>query len=215
MNWMRRSNYTTRGQDGTTVVEILIVCVIIAVVAGFALMQRGSANEQFQRQNVARGLKVAFERARFDSVKRRAECNGDQAKVVLNGTSFILTSFENQGGAMVAVPRTTSLAGQNIVIADSAGATLSTENSVYFNQRGEAVDVSGVLISPSFLVCGGGACPDPLTNDRVNRIYVSPTGTVNMLGAQTPPSLGSPGGTAPVTDAINDNLVLSTGFTCP
>ena len=47
---MRRSNYTTQGQDGTTVVEVLVVVVIISVVAAFAIMNKGTANEQFQRQ---------------------------------------------------------------------------------------------------------------------------------------------------------------------
>ena len=61
------------GQAGISLVELLVVIVIIAIVASVALMRRGSANEQFQRQNASRELKTAFERARFDSVKRRAD----------------------------------------------------------------------------------------------------------------------------------------------
>ena len=70
---MARLSYTTQGQDGTTLVEALVVILIISIVAAMAIMNRGSADEQFKRQNLARELKVAFERARFDSVKRRAE----------------------------------------------------------------------------------------------------------------------------------------------
>ena len=69
---MDRISFNSKSQAGVTIVELLVVCVIIAIIAGFALMQRGGANEQFQRQNVARELKFALERARFDSVKRRA-----------------------------------------------------------------------------------------------------------------------------------------------
>jgi hypothetical protein len=53
-----------------------VVISIIAIVAAIALMQRGNSNEQFKRQNITWGLKNAFERARFDSVKRRPENTG-------------------------------------------------------------------------------------------------------------------------------------------
>ena len=71
-------------QSGVTLVELLVVIVVISILAGFALLQRGNANEQLRRQNAAQQLKVAFERARFDSVKRRAECDPNKAKVVIS-----------------------------------------------------------------------------------------------------------------------------------
>src|SRR5690606_12428047 len=84
---------------GFSFVELMVVIVIIVIVATLALMQRGSANEQFQRQNVARELKVALERARFDSVKRRAL---PPAKVEVRPDRFILTTYRIDAGAPVA-----------------------------------------------------------------------------------------------------------------
>jgi prepilin-type N-terminal cleavage/methylation domain len=52
-------HHNFKSQRGVTLIELLVVIVIIAVVSAFALMQRGKSNEQFQRQNIARQLKVA------------------------------------------------------------------------------------------------------------------------------------------------------------
>jgi len=215
MGMISPRHYQFERQSGVTLTELLIVIVIIAIVSTFALMNRGSANAQFQRQNIARELKVALEQARFDSVKRRTGCTANQAKVVVNSTSFVLwTDTDVDGIPEASESVTNAFSGQNIVVADSAGATLTSANTIYFNQRGETVDLNGASIAPTFLVCNGGSCPNPLTNDRVSRIYVSPTGTVNMLGAAAPPTLGSSGGTAAATDVINNNLVLSSGSGC-
>jgi len=193
-------HYDRNSQNGVTVVELLVVIIIIAIVATLALMQRGSANSQFQRQNVARELKVALERARFDSVKRRAATSATQAKVLVNTGGYTLTTDINLNGTLESsddVAKTVS--GQNIVIAGSGGTTLPI--TVMFNQRGEAVDSSGVSISPVFLVCNA-SCSSP-TNATSNLVIVTPTGTVNLLaGGSTVPAFNAP----PVT-----NVAVGTG----
>jgi Tfp pilus assembly protein FimT len=50
----------------------MVVILVLAIVSTIAIMNMGSSKIQLERQTVARELKVAFERARFDSVKRRA-----------------------------------------------------------------------------------------------------------------------------------------------
>ena len=183
-------HHNRSSQSGLTLVELLVVIIIIAVVAALALMQRGSANEQFQRQNVARELKVAFERARFDSVKRRADTSATQAKVLVDAGVYTLTTDINQNGTLESsddIARTIS--SQNIVIAGSGGTSIPL--TVRFNQRGEAVDASGVSISPVFLVCNV-SCSSP-TNANANIVLVTPTGTVNLLsGGATPPTFSAP-----------------------
>jgi len=177
------------------------VIIIIAVVATLALMSRGSANSQFQRQNVARELKVAFERARFDSVKRRADSAATQAKVLVDAGVYTLTTDINLNGTLESsddIAKTVS--GQNIVIAGSVGTTLPV--TVRFNQRGEAVDSSGASISPVFLVCNA-SCSSPTTANS-NLVIVTPTGTVNLLaGNATVPTFNAP----PVT-----NVAVGTGI---
>ena len=145
---MLGGTHWVRGQHGVSLIETLVVICIISIVAAIALMQRGSANTQFQRQNVARELKVAFERGRFDSVKRRADTSGVQAKVIVDVNSYTLTSYVDVSGTMTATDASSNFSAQNIVIAGYGG--LSLPYTVYYNQRGEAVDSGGASISPTF-----------------------------------------------------------------
>jgi len=173
-----------------SLIETLVVIAIIVVVAGLALMQRGSANAQFQRQNVARELKVAFERGRFDSVKRHAEGAGP-ATVVVDANSYTLTTDLNMDGTFQSSEIvTTNLSAQNITIAGYTSMSLPV--TVTFNKRGEASAVGGgVAVTPQFYVCNG-TCPQTPTNGTANIVLVTPTGTVNLLaGSATPPTFAN------------------------
>ena len=208
------SKHPKSGQSGVTIVELLVVCVVIGIIAAFAFMQRGTADAQFKRQNVAQSLKSAFERARFDSVKRRAECDAQKAKVFIDATSFTLTTDSNQDRVLDASDNeVTDFSGQDIVISGNVDFGLPV--TVVFNQRGEATLVgAGGATNPTFFVCnvGCGSMPNP----NANIIIVTPTGTVNMLaGTAAIPVFGAPGGTVVGTgDEINDNMVLSTSTGC-
>lgn len=197
-------------QRGVTVVELLVVVVVIAVIVGFALMQRGGANEQFKRQNVAQELKSAFERARFDSVKRRADSSGIQAKVVVDQTTFTLTTDRDQNGLLeTSDNEVANLSGQNIVIAGNTGITLPV--TITYNQRGEATAIdAGGVIEPVFLVCNV-SCASP-TQANSNIVLVTPTGTVNLLAGGSPlPTFSPPGGisTVPANTSINNTAVVT------
>jgi prepilin-type N-terminal cleavage/methylation domain-containing protein len=196
-------------QSGVTLVELLVVIVIIAIVAGIALMQRGSADAQFKRKNVARELKVAFERARFDSVKRRAQITPTdvRATVQVTASSYTLTTYTvDSAGASTPSSQTTDASGQNVLIAGNGSVTLPY--TIYSNQRGEAVDSAGTSISPSFLVCNA-TCGSPSTS-TANLVIVTPTGTVNLLsGDASVPTFNAPPVTSvPVSTGINNTARL-------
>jgi hypothetical protein len=186
-----------------------VVIVIIAIVAAIALMNRGSADSQFKRQNVARELKTAFERARFDSVKRRAQITPSdvRATVVVSSNSYALTTYPiDSSGAPVANTLTTSTSGQNVVIGGNG--SIGLPFTIYYNQRGEAVDVGGASISPSFYVCNV-SCTSP-TNNNANLLIVTPTGTVNLLpGGSSVPNFIAPSVTpVPPSTGINNTATL-------
>ena len=195
---MNTQSQKIRNDRGVSLVELLVVIVLIAILAAFAMMQRGSANEQLQRQNVARELKVALERARFDSVRRRATTAGTQAQVSVSPTAYTVTTYFSDGVTANTVTR--DIAFQNIVI-DS---TLT----VYFNQRGEVVDGSGVSISPVFNVCNVSCSSMTAANSNV--VLITPTGTVNLLaGGSSIPTFSAPPVTnVPVTTGISNTVVI-------
>lgn len=175
-------------EAGVSLVELLVVVAIIAVVASLALMQRGSANEQFQRQNISRELKVVLERARFDSVKRRAANTVLQASVTVNATSFTLVTDVNMDGDLSdpADSHTTDFAGENITIVPQSGTLPIT---ISYNQRGEP-DVT----NPTFVVCNGTCDFNTDTASNADIVLVTPTGTVNLLpGGADLPQFSSPG----------------------
>lgn len=199
---------SVRGQRGVSLIEILVVIVIISIVSAIALMQQGSANTQFQRQNIARELKVAFERARFDSVKRRAQPPvnvGDpdpRARVVVNSNSFVLWTDVNANGIPEAGEAVTTALPTGVVNAKYGSGSLPL--TVTFTMRGETTSSS----APQFYVCNG-SCSSP-TNDNSNIVLVTPTGTVNLLaGGAGLPAFGVPSVNAiPTSSGINPDAVL-------
>ena len=214
---MNTQSQKIRNDRGVSLVELLVVIVLIAILAAFAMMQRGSANEQLQRQNVARELKVALERARFDSVKRRAQNPGSatadtRARVVLTANSYTLVTDNNANADLVnddgtfdAGDAVTYNLGAGIVFAGS-GITLPA--TVLFDHRGEVTAISSSGINPVFLVCNA-SCSSP-TNINSNLVVVTPTGTVNLLaGASAIPTFSAPPVTnVPVGTGISNTVVI-------
>lgn len=166
-------------ERGFSAVEMVVVFVIIAIVASIAVMSFAAPNKQFKRQNVARELKVAFERGRFDSVKRHAAGAGP-ATVVVGAASYTLTTDLNQDGTFQPSESVVTNFSSDITISGYASQSLPV--TVTFNQRGEATatDASNAVVSPQFRVCNGVCSQSPTSSDS-NIVLVTPTGTVNML----------------------------------
>ena len=76
-------------QSGFSLIEVFIVLVIMGILTTLALLQLGTSRVDFQRQRISLEFKVYLERARFDSVKRRAEGVGP-ANVVVEDDKFTL-----------------------------------------------------------------------------------------------------------------------------
>ena len=194
---MAHTFHSSSHQSGVSLIEVLVVIVIIAVLTGFAVMQQSSASSSFRRQNAARELKTAFERARFDSVKRRADgASVPFANVYVEATQVRLTTDANQNGLIDGSDSTVTQLPANITIAPRTG--LSLPLTVSFNRRGEP-DIA----DPSFVVCNGTCDFSNDTPSNANIVYITATGTVNMLPGgsnvtafATPQVQTVPGGTS-------------------
>ena len=184
-------------QKGVTLVELMVVILLIVILSTIAIMNMSSSKIQFERQTVARELKVAFERARFDSVKRRA-ISSQQANVVVTENSFTLKTDINQNSTIeTSEDRVNSSWNPGISIRNTSGAAaLSSAVTVAFNKRGESNPTGG----SAFLVCNGDCTTPNVSNS--NLVVVTATGTVNILsGGATVPTFSIPSVTTVNTNA--------------
>lgn len=183
-----------------SLVELIIVILIISVVASLALLQRGSANEQFQRQNASRELKYAFERARFDSVKRRAEGAGPAEVIVASDRFTLRTDADLNTSGLESV---VTLLPPNISIAIYEGG--SGNVTVSFDKRGETTTTGAT--DPIFLICNDTCTAANDTSANANIVLITATGTVNMLpGGVTQPSFTPPTVAGPIGNAANIDI---------
>jgi prepilin-type N-terminal cleavage/methylation domain-containing protein len=198
---MRTPSPSNSHQAGVTITELLVVVVVISVIAGIALIQRGGANEQFNRQNAARELKFAFERARFDSVKRRAEGSGP-ANVVVENDKFTLSTDTDLDAPGLESIQTTLPPNVSIARYDGGSGAVT----VTFDKRGETE-------SPIFLVCNGTCTADNDAAHNADIVLITATGTVNLLpGGSTPQTFTAPPVVPPIgagTD-VNPRVLLPT-----
>lgn len=194
-------------QSGKSLIEVVLVLVILTIVATFAVAQYRSSKGQFERQNIARQLKISFERARFDSVKRRTADSSLKARVIVDQTWFSLVTDANGDGDL-------DTKDQEITSFSNVGVSITGQSMVfpvtlYFDQRGnvEAKGADGVSVNPVFYVCNGSCTYSTVTASNSNIVLVSTAGTVNLLaGGTTLPNFTDP----TVTDVAGSTDIKST-----
>jgi Tfp pilus assembly protein FimT len=201
-------------QSGKSVMEMLIVMVVITVLVTFAVTQFGDSKTNLQRQNLAREFKVNLERARFDSVKRRATAVETMAYVkIISPTSFTVTTDLNQNGLLdPSDTRTVDFGTGSVVKIVGNGFVLPI--TVRFDQRGQIMVTDGTTptpqeVSPYFVFCNGCDSIETATVTNSNVITVSQTGTVSMMaGGETAPTFNNPTVTN-VNTSLQVNPLLS------
>ena len=209
-----------RSQAGFSLIELFIVLVIIGVLTTLSIMQFGRSKTDFARQRIVSEFKINLERARFDSVKRRAEDPTQRARVRLDGpASFsVAVDFDSDGTLLPAETR-------RVDFDVSSGAQIRVSNidpsrypiTISFDRRGHVTttDIAGIAVNPLFTICSDctGATPD------VTVLSVSTSGTVAILrNGLTPGALPTPVASAAAAPATNCyGLVLpanTTSTTC-
>ena len=190
---MKKKNFNS--QSGMSLIEIVVVLVIVGILATMAIVRFDSSRVNLTRQNVVKELKTYLERARFDSVKRRAgTSDNDKSRVVIrNATSFDVITDLNQNGTIEG--------GEVRTINFSGSQSKFVGNLVYpititFDRHGhvEAKNNLNQEIDPFFTICDKG-CSNLETANTGNSsgISISPSGTVAILaGGETQPTFNSP-----------------------
>jgi prepilin-type N-terminal cleavage/methylation domain-containing protein len=197
-------NNRTKLQDGFSIVELLIVLTIVVILSTLAVLQFRSSKTDFERQNITHEFKVYLERARFDSVKRRAVNNNQMSRIILNSSSSFTVNldfdgngtldFDNNGvvdPSDVRQVNFTQRSSTQILVSD----TLNYPVTVRFDQRGHitATDSSGNAVDPVFSICSKNCTGSVQNNSDVSVLSVSTSGTVAILrGGQDPSALPTP-----------------------
>jgi Tfp pilus assembly protein FimT len=204
-------------ERGASVIEMLIVLTVVAILVTFAVAQFGSANESYERQNLAKEFKIHLERARFDSVKRRASNLADMAMVnVLNSTSYNAATDLNQNGTIdTSDIRNIDFSGRTDVKIYLASG-LNFPVLIRFDRQGHALitDSSGNPVD-HFIFCGKGCTAATANGSNSNIVYISPTGTVAMMGGgESIPNFNAPNVSNTWSNSnsgINPELSVMTG----
>ncbi len=203
-------------QKGASLTEVLIVLTIGSILFVVAASQFGQSDKNLTRQNIAREFKVSLERARFDSVKRRPSNSAEQSRVtILSATSFSYTVDRNQNGRLDTPGETLTVDFGNRSNVRITGTNFVFPITISFDARGEITVTNGTtppVISPIFYFCNGSCTVATADNQNANKIYVSPTGTVIMMGGgDVLPTFAAPSVTTVTsTTAVNPLLAVWT-----
>ncbi len=210
------NNFGIKTQSGFSLIELLIVIVIIGVLSTLALVAFGRSKVDLHRQAITREFKNYLERARFDSVKRRAELPAEQANVVLTGPSSFTAQldFDENRVLLPAEVRVVDFerrATTQILVSDVG---LSYPITIRFNQRGHAVatDSSNTVVDPVvFTICSSTDCSSTSPDRTV--ISLSSSGTVAILkDGATPTAVPTPV-ISNTTPAINCYVLITNANT--
>lgn len=189
---------TRSRQGGFSLIELFIVLVAIGILSTLALMQMGRSRVDLQRQRIAREFKVYLERARFDSVKRRAEQTTERASIMIDSPSSftVLLDFDGDGVMRSSETRTVNFSDRTDAVIQVSDA-YTWPVRVEFDRRGLVTatqgwvdpDNPGSPITPLFEICSD--CSDD--SPDITRISISSSGTVAELRpGQDPEDLPPP-----------------------
>lgn len=172
------------GQNGFTVIELLIVLSIISVISGFALMQITRARQVMIRENAARQFAGYLEKARVDSLRRHPMASGQMAQVSIINATFYTVIIDANGDGALDSPTVVSLAPDGLQLNGPFPRT------IYFNWRGRTVDAAGNVALPSFVT---------ISNTLTSRIDLTTEGQPSLSGA-------------PVGSAVNNSAAPDPNF---
>ena len=135
-----------RHSGGFATVDFLIVAVIVLIVVTYAWTAITAAQRSHTREGAAQQFAGFLERARSDSMRRRATDARQMAQInVLNETFYSVTMDENGDGALD-VPRVVSLQDQQLTIGGPYPRTFM------FDRFGKSVDSLGNAVQATSVI---------------------------------------------------------------
>jgi len=122
---------------GFATVDFLIVAVIILIIVTYAWMAVMHAQRWQAREGAAQQFASFVERARSDSMRRRATDARQMAQITVLNESYYSVTIDQDGDGALDIPRVVSLQGQQLTIDGPYPRTYM------FDRSGKAVDSNG------------------------------------------------------------------------
>jgi Tfp pilus assembly protein FimT len=134
--------------EGFATVDIMIVAVIILIVVTYAWTAVTQAQRWQAREGAAQQFANFLERARSDSMRRRATDTRQMAEVTILNEMFYSVRTDENGDGVIDVPRVINLKDQQIKIDGPYPRTFM------FDHSGKNVDNGGNPLNATYVTFG-------------------------------------------------------------
>ena len=135
-----------RSARGFATVDLMIVAVIVLIVVTYAWTAVMQAKQWQAREGAAQQFASYLERARSDSIRRRATDAQHMAEVTVLTDSFYSVRMDENGDGVLDAPRVVTL--QELKIDGPFPRTFM------FDRSGKYVDSNGNALKPTFVTFG-------------------------------------------------------------
>lgn len=191
------SQKISTNERGASLVQLLTVLAIISVLAGVAVRNFSAAGRDMQRENALRKMTVNLEKARADSVRRRATQPYNMSRIMITGDSSYLTynDYDSNGTISWNESRTESVSSGNslklvvtgrVYPATSVARLTATPSSpiyIFYDWRGLAIvlNSSGYTVNDaSFTIAetNNGAIPETFNSENSTTMRMTGGGDI-------------------------------------
>jgi len=142
--------------DGFATVDMMIVAVIILIVVTYAWTAVTQAQRWQAREGAAQQFATFLERARSDSMRRRATDTKQMAEVTILNEMFYSVRTDENGDGVLDVPRVVDLKYQQIRIDGPYPRTFM------FDRAGKYVENGGNSLSATYVMFGNRSGKSPV-----------------------------------------------------
>src|ERR1043165_2567998 len=129
--------------DGFATVDFLIVGVIVLIVATYGWTAISHTLRSHTREGAAQQFSSYLERARSDSMRRRATDIRQMAEVTILNQQYYSVRMDEDGDGALDIPRVVSLLEQQLTVDGPYPRT------ILFDRSGKSVDSSGSPLQPA------------------------------------------------------------------